>query len=1071
MKNVTYISAGAGTGKTYRLTHLLSDHIKGYTIDKDGVRTDLEKVNPEQVILTTFTIKAAHEFRERAKGVLYSEGLYNEASRLDLARIGTVHSICLLFVKKYWYAINLSPALNVISDESRDFFIGQSLAGLPTNEEIRKLNAFRDQFEVVSSLDPNDPSSPKLPDYGFWKRDLTDIIKKAETFDISDFDASRIFSKKQVGLYYSETVVPSEANVINVLNELCKAINDFRPRNEEKRQEKAIRLNALADQIQHYSTLRYPLTEDEWLRLNDIIADHVKFRACDAASAFVEQYFATKTINDVQNEYIDTLFGLAERWRNLYAKYKRDNHVIDYDDMEKYMLQLLDIPDVQQEIRESYKFLFVDEFQDCSPIQVKIFDKLSDLMEHSYWVGDYKQSIYGFRGSDIELVKAITDKIRSGENGCRMAQPLDTSYRSERNIVEVANEVFVPAFASQLAEEEVRLKCSTENSTEGNLHLWLAQGSKEDSATKVAKRIAEMVRDGIFPKDIAVLARSRNDFKALAQELSRYHIPLCYDEGNVNETREKQLLFALLQLVAHPDDNLAKAQVDYLTNEGSTIANIIDKKLRFDQSHEENQRFLDDNPLLAELKSHDDYFGLPVSVLVQKIITDLDLYGVSLKWDSSIQGFATLRSLIDLAFAYEEHCKQLILPATINGFINHVENLKPKVNGDPEGVHLFTMHGSKGLEWKCVILLSLDQNLENEDENIRKAYYGVRVFYEIRPSQDELYPKMTISLIPWLFGASKNVPEIVRRGIMNDPEHYYEKAKANRIEEEKRLLYVAMTRPAQHMVLTAQNKTAPFAWFASIGHELDAPQANVTTMRLFEHDFQVEDLNGDFDEQCIYCNDSVIDKRLKRIDQPATSYEQRDLSPSKLPTADNNCEVLCNKRINDRINLDSKQFMGDMDMMMIQVGKCIHQIFCTYDRGQSPNAVCKIIEQYSLTDVISKPNQVVTAWEKLCAFLTEKYGPATQIAHELPFKQEIDGQIVTGEIDMLWRTDKGTVLIDFKTYPGKAEENILNPEDDHYVGKKYFGQINYYANALESGGQNILARYVYYAVNGLIVGI
>ena len=174
MKNVTYISAGAGTGKTYRLTHLLSDHIKGYTIDKDGVRTDLEKVNPEQVILTTFTIKAAHEFRERAKGVLYSEGLYNEASRLDLARIGTVHSICLLFVKKYWYAINLSPALNVISDESRDFFIGQSLAGLPTNEEIRKLNAFRDQFEVVSSLDPNDPSSPKLPDYGFWKRDLTD---------------------------------------------------------------------------------------------------------------------------------------------------------------------------------------------------------------------------------------------------------------------------------------------------------------------------------------------------------------------------------------------------------------------------------------------------------------------------------------------------------------------------------------------------------------------------------------------------------------------------------------------------------------------------------------------------------------------------------------------------------------------------------------------------------------------------------------------------------------------------------------------------------------------------------
>ena len=66
---------------------------------------------------------------------------------------------------------------------------------------------------------------------------------------------------------------------------------------------------------------------------------------------------------------------------------------------------------IASEISQSYRYLFVDEFQDSSPIQVKIFESLSDLMEHSYWVGDYKQAIYGFRGSDIALTKAVVDRV------------------------------------------------------------------------------------------------------------------------------------------------------------------------------------------------------------------------------------------------------------------------------------------------------------------------------------------------------------------------------------------------------------------------------------------------------------------------------------------------------------------------------------------------------------------------------------------------------------------------------------------------------------------------------------
>ena len=80
---------------------------------------------------------------------------------------------------------------------------------------------------------------------------------------------------------------------------------------------------------------------------------------------------------------------------------------------------LLTDENLSAEIKMDYRYLFVDEYQDCSPIQVKIFDRLSELMEHSYWVGDYKQAIYGFRGSDTALTKAVADAItlKDGKEG------------------------------------------------------------------------------------------------------------------------------------------------------------------------------------------------------------------------------------------------------------------------------------------------------------------------------------------------------------------------------------------------------------------------------------------------------------------------------------------------------------------------------------------------------------------------------------------------------------------------------------------------------------------------------
>ena len=111
MKNIIYYNAGAGSGKTYTLTHLLSDLLS------EG------KYKPSEVILTTFSELAAGEFRQRSFECLYSEGKTEIAKELDSATMGTVHSVALQFLRKYWYLIGVSPDLKVISEDDFQVYV------------------------------------------------------------------------------------------------------------------------------------------------------------------------------------------------------------------------------------------------------------------------------------------------------------------------------------------------------------------------------------------------------------------------------------------------------------------------------------------------------------------------------------------------------------------------------------------------------------------------------------------------------------------------------------------------------------------------------------------------------------------------------------------------------------------------------------------------------------------------------------------------------------------------------------------------------------------------------------
>ncbi len=1079
MRNIQYISASAGSGKTYTLTHKLADAVRGYSVDSDGNKTPVAKIEPEQVILTTYTKKAAAEFREKAKAALHESGLHDEAVRLDQAMIGTVHSVADSFIHKYWYRLGISPELNVMTDDDRAFFINQSLAHLPSDDELKFLNKFCRMFSICYGHD----SGRYGLNYEYWKNDLKRIVDYTTNFGINDYAESLECSENVIKSLCREGahVCFNKEKAESVLAMLCKAVKAGRQSGETEK-----RLGKIEEFRRKLNDMSYSDMASLRDFINKRLSKALMLPEAIEFAATLDDIWVSEEVRDAQLRYVRLLFKYAGRWREMFAAYKRGKHLVDYNDMEALFLKLLGMPGVAEDIREEYKYLLVDEFQDSSPIQVRIFDRLSDIVDRSVWVGDYKQAIYGFRGADTELVKAVTGIIAKNENGCS-TDTLGICYRSCQEIVDVCNKVFVPAFSDILPKEQVELKPHRKsNDREHNLRVWPLKGKNiKERNELLARNIAYEIKHGKKPEEIAVLAMKNNKLDDLAEELRTYGIPVCRDNSNASADNETLLLTSLLSLLLYPEDELSRAQIALLTVKDCDTAEIIDEKLTLkkDSDNSDNiarktmrknvntaggkgntdkpERFLDNIPLVNELIEKADMFRLQsVKAVVESIVVELDLYNVVAHWDNPRQSRAELHSIVEAAAEYEDHCLQMTLPATVSGFIDYINDNGVTAHGDPDGVRLFTYHSAKGLEWDTVVLLSLDDNPIDVNKLLTNNFFGVQAFHNIKPSPDNLYPPMTITVLPWIY--NKSVPDEIK-SIAIESERFRNICEQV-LSESKRLLYVAMTRAVKELILAPSTEKNGMALFNCIYAGKDLMTGNyknfgscdvlgVGVQFLSEAKSDAELDNNEW--QYATADNIIIDIKGKPCREP-----ERDVQPSGTNGS--------NAKIEVALESDSRliSICGRPDMAV--VGSCIHDIFCSLDRNKTVGFVENIIKGYELAKSLKEPSHIIEAWNRLESFLIDNFGIAERRFHELPFKQLNDGCIVTGSMDLVWKTTGGCVLIDYKTFPGN-EQLVITP-GDHYAGN-YKGQFDCYTNALRAACENVLARFVYYPVTGMLVRI
>lgn len=1045
MKNVIYINASAGSGKTYTLTHKLAELIKS------GL------VRPEQVIMTTFTVKAANEMKEEAKKVLYENGLFEAATQLDQAMIGTIHSVANSLIKKYWFFLGLSPDMGVMAEEDTQFYISQSLSELPTHEELNQLHAFCESVGIQYGYF----SGKNGLNYDFWKSDIEKVIALTTNYEIESYDKSVRESLDFVHGFVHPSIKLdySPETLLAILDEHVSFAGT--QRESKKKQDVLTEVRRLKRGVNAPTISWYK-------RLSSVLNSWTK---CGARGTQMREELAelwhSELVYKKQERYILLLFQLAERWKERFRTFKKERNLLDYNDMEKYLRDLLANKELVEEIRMGYRYLFVDEYQDCSPIQVKIFDRLSELMVHSYWVGDYKQAIYGFRGSDITLTKAVVDRIATGENGCD-TESLDTSYRSLPGIVEVCNETFKRTFKGVLDEGAIVLKTHRTNDEKiRSVRLW---DMEDPESVGIADHIAYLLKQGVTPSDIAVLGRTNAPLDALAGILTgTYGIPANRQEVRVSRIKCTPLVLALLALVESEKDSLAKAQIAVLTEEGYGTSKIIEEKLVLDANEEiKESSYLNDVPLVNRLLELRPMLKQQsVGALIETMVIELDLYNEIKKIGQVDESVFCLDTIVQSGYAYEQHCLQMSLPATVKGFVDYLAVMDPVGKGNANGIQLHTYHSSKGLEWKYVILTQLYEKKNDPKKCVKQDIYGIHFSYSEQPSASTPYPEVFIRVIPFIFGAGNtNVPADIQQQI--EESSLYKEVIKDSLAEANRLLYVGMTRPRDVLIVVLEphkKDVHTLQWLEDVGLDCVRPDA--------QHDI--------FGVGCRFEDDTMTQDQFDSLSGYRYLAENENMKTRRIPYHQEPCDegvkYLSPSKLHVRGMVDaSYQICEHMQQgtlvgkTMADVGNCIHQIFCGIEQHiDSESYYTNLIESYGLKTYLTDYAAIRKAWEMLVKWLTEQFGAAINIYHERPFTLLKDGNVYSGSIDLVWQTSDGDILIDFKTCP-LGQKYILDSDSDHYAGW-YAGQLDAYTDALEEAGEKVLKRFIYYPVSGMMCEI
>ncbi|MBK8965409.1 MAG: UvrD-helicase domain-containing protein [Lewinellaceae bacterium] len=774
---------------------------------------------------------------------LLESGMTEAANDLGNALIGTVHSIGVRLLQRFAFELGVSPLVEIIADGDQQRMFNESLAQVLHEDRIATINQLADRLGLTKKTD-RDPYD--------WRRDIRDItdVARANNFDRAVLEKS----KKRSWETFEQMLGPAGADSAQTWhNRLLSHIDQTIAALEanEADETKTTR-NAIEDlrNLQNQLKWRGELYWHEWVKISKLSVAVKSRDLFEELKEFARSHDQHPQFRSDIREFIGHIFDCAIDALTEYEQYKKKRGLIDYTDMETYVSRLLRMEPVRAALRGELDLLLVDEFQDTSPIQLDIFLQLSRLARHSIWVGDPKQSIYGFRGAEPALMQAIIQAT----GGVQPDNVLGKSWRSRPDIVYTVNAIFTRAFP-ELPVEQVALEPAHAeygvSSAESGVVLLSAKLNTPQSAIRnpqsilhwhfqneldlrkvpgspwmencIAARIRVLLdrqtpvwnkkRDTSRPArpgDIAVLCRTNYGCDAMAEALHRAGLKAAIARAGLLDTREGKLALACLKYLLNPSDALSTAEILTLTG-ALGLEELVDSRIdylvtlqegwdpgRWATEHEFIRRLLELRPRTADLSA---------SEILNLALDELDLRRLAARFGNVAQRLDNLDRLRYYALEYESACQRLHAAASLGGFLLWLDDLARsgqdlQGSGEsPDAVQVLTYHKSKGLEFPIAICHNLNQAL-------REKVWGVNLVAERdEPDLDDILGHRWLRF--WVNPYSDQWRGTRLQETLEASAVWAEASKQAR-EEEARLLYVGLTRARDYLVFPTNVKGTPW---------------------------------------------------------------------------------------------------------------------------------------------------------------------------------------------------------------------------------------------------------------------
>ena len=1003
----TCVVAGPGSGKTTVLVEYFKRLVAAGT-------------DPLRILAITFTEKAAGNMRAKL-----AEAFHHDApvrARLERAWVSTVHGFCGRLLRENAVYAGVDPDF-AVADARQAWRLQQESIAAAMEELfserpdavralIRGLSSPDFEQSVLSAYDAMRGAGMSIEQVAaFPVPSGTSVEQIAATLDTLGKESLSTWSYAQ--RQYFKEILSAGARIVFAEGPLegLRAIEEFVPNLQ-----KCKRGNSAYDTIK---------------RLRDTEIKDLRY----------------SLITDYYQPQRDLLFDILRRFDAGYRARKRQAGLLDFADLEEFAVRLLrEQPETRERLRQQFDHILMDEYQDTNGQQNQLLE-LVRAPERFYAVGDINQSIYGFRHAEPEGFADYRNGVAA--RGARLVE-LVANFRSRAEVLRAVETIvqgaegveerpLVPGREFASGPDGPVVEVIGVTAADGGAAL-------RTEARWVARRIAELAQGGAAFCDVAVLVRNTEVIGAFTSALGDANIPYVVNCGRgFYDARETVDLTHLLRVIANPRDEISLAAVlrsplvgisdaallrlklrEY--NLASALARLDDAAQEFDPTGLEKLRHF--RTRLGQWRARREYVSFD-----RLLAAAVDDCGYRAESPANLDKFLAEGRAASHRMSLDEFVDELEI-------VREEDPREPDPPPDDaaDAVKIMTVHSAKGLEFPIVFVAALQKGVESDPPVVAfSRHVGLGARWRNPASKSE--------------GRSREKDDRFERAIRDE-------LSRREAEEANRLLYVAMTRAEERLVLTfSGNGKRPANWSERVvdrlALDLDRPCEEIAT--------HVSPYGKEWKLSV-----RIADRAPELLPAAAAALPARSEAEEWLPLPeageqqDGNATVTA---LAEFSRCPRRYFLGhylgfpgrrperhascesERELPADQFGTQVHELLAGKTGIEADDEALRLVEVFR------------------SSALGRRLAKAARIEREFDFLLALDGLVVRGQID-LWFEEAGRIeIVDYKTDAVSAAEASQRAQD-------YALQLRIYAMAVERlTGRQVDAAWLHFLRPNSIVKV